>query len=201
MSINLKQSSPPIIFIILCDPGWLSIGDLAIASALMDIGFVYGGLAKDFHVEVDRHLGNYQGWNFYGSKNEIVLDAVCKEALFLYALDLEDISVAFGLEQALSAIKTVEKRRQQFKQHERVFNCDRPGEKELDLNVVPVSLEGLVLSVLGIEDNSGVFRLKREIQLQEELLLFERKKSPEYREILANLDELMRQFWGVSDLN
>ena len=89
-------------------PSWFNIGDLAIASALIEIGFCYGGWAKDFYIDRSLHLLSIANWSFYSSKGEIVLDAVCHEALYFYSLDVEDKSAAEVLKRAKLAIaKTI----------------------------------------------------------------------------------------------
>ncbi len=71
----------------------------------------------------------------------------------------------------------------------------------IDLNVVPISFEALLLAMLAKEDNDRISRLKREIKIQEELLLFVPRNSPEYIEIKANLDEAWSRFGALQDFN
>ena len=86
-------------------PSWLNIGELAIAGSLIEVGFIYAGLSKDFYIDRQLYLATYHGWDFYSSKNEVVLDAVCKEALYLYPLDVENVSAFSVLKRAKSAIE------------------------------------------------------------------------------------------------
>ncbi len=53
------------------------------------------------------HQAAYLSWLNIGelAKNEVVLDAVCKEALYLYPLDVENVSAFSVLRKAKSAIE------------------------------------------------------------------------------------------------
>lgn len=106
-------------------PSWLSIGDLAIGAVLQEIGFCYAGLAKDFHVDYSRKLWNFENWSFYSSKGEIVLDAICFEALYLYALDIEDESAATVMRKVRAAVNRIIAKMpqpQELQQYERLFS-------------------------------------------------------------------------------
>ena len=53
-------------------PSWLNIGELSIAGSLIEVGFIYAGLAKEFDIDENFYLTTYYGWDFYSSKNEVV---------------------------------------------------------------------------------------------------------------------------------
>ena len=184
-------------------PSWLSIGDLAIGAALQEIGFCYGGLAKDFHVDYSRHLWTIQGWSFYSSEKEIVLDAVCSEALYLYALDVEDVSTAAVMRKARVRVnRTIVKmpQPQELKKYSRLFvGLTSLGgvRASIDLNFVPVSIEDLLRDTFGGTQPDRKLRLGQEILIQEQLLSCVPVDSSEYREIKANLSEVYREFWEV----
>lgn len=64
---------------------------LIIGNILQKIGFCYGEEANLFQVNKDLYLETYCGWDFYSSKNEIVLDAICDNILYFYPLDIENV--------------------------------------------------------------------------------------------------------------
>ena len=71
----------------------------------------------------------------------------------------------------------------------------------IDLNIVPISSEGVLLGMLGYPAGGySKVRLFREMEVQERLLADVELNSPEYLEIKANLDEVFAQLWACKDL-
>ncbi len=66
---------------------------------------------------------------------------------------------------------------------------DRP---DSHLNIVPISHEALFLEITGYgSQDNYLAQLKREMEVQEELLAFVEPNSPEYDEIKENFDEVL----------
>ena len=66
---------------------------------------------------------------------------------------------------------------------------DRP---DSHLNIGPISHEALLLDISGsASQENHLTLLKREMQVQEQLLKFVEPNSPEYQEIKANLDDVL----------
>lgn len=63
---------------------------LIVANILQKIGFCYGVETDFFQVNKDFYLETYYGWDFYSSKNEMVLDAICDNIVYFYPLDIND---------------------------------------------------------------------------------------------------------------
>ncbi len=67
----------------------------------------------------------------------------------------------------------------------------------IDLNIVPISLEEVLLGMLGYPAGGcSKASLFREMEVQERLLAEVELNSPEYLEIKANLDEVFAQLWA-----
>ena len=66
---------------------------------------------------------------------------------------------------------------------------DRP---HIHLNIVPISHEALLLDLSGYASQENYLTLlKREMEVQEQLLEFVEPNSPEYQEIKTNFDEVL----------
>ncbi len=66
---------------------------------------------------------------------------------------------------------------------------DRPNHH---LKIVPISHEALFLEITGYgSQDNYLAQLKREMEVQEELLAFVEPNSPEYDEIKENFDEVL----------
>ncbi len=68
---------------------------------------------------------------------------------------------------------------------------DRP---HIHLNIVPISHEALLLEISGYtSQNNYLTLLKREMEVQEQLLEFVEPDTPESEEIKANFDEVFEK--------
>ena len=200
-------------------PSWFSLRNLIIAKALIDMGFVYNGKPEDNEIQQEGYLETYQGWSFYSHSEEgqeIELLAVCDNALYFnHFKGLEGKTSFSVLNEAKTAIKAVVARWN--REDESHLESDPAGVSEAvrpqlsatrtsvelagvnpDLNVVPISLEATLLSIVSYQSDR-FNRLKQEIVVQEQLLKFVRLDSPDYLEIKANLDEVFVQLWAFKD--
>ena len=89
-------------------PSWLTPDELEQAQALIDLGFGYLGLSKNYSTFEEwevKPLATVGGWKIGFSSGECGIDVIFKDALFFYWLEEKD--------QALKIVKQAKKAIQQ----------------------------------------------------------------------------------------